>query len=741
MRERPLVYVVPPAAAALYGAVCLELPVQLRIVLPLTVLLLLCAAAARKHKRLLALSILLASAFAALSGFAVYRALVVEPIRALAGQTCEITATALRDAEVYEDDQRVLLSAEAAGKRFRTRCYLPGTEQMLAGDRVRVTVSFYVPDTLAGFDRAAYQASEGCYIAAAYATDDDGNPTDFERLPSERDSLRFFPQRIARFCRTAVQNALPEREAGLLSGLLVGGSKNLSDTDQTAFRIAGLSHLTAVSGLHIGFLVGFCTLLLGRKWGTYLSVPLVLLFVPIAGATPSVLRAALMYLTAAGGAMLRKQSGSLNALLMALAILLLKNPYAIASAGLQLSFASTLGLLLFVTKMQNALLRPFIGKPKAVRGAAAILAGSLSCTVCASMFTAPILLTSFGAVSVLSPISNVLTVGVTSLCFVGGFLLCLASAVCPALVPFLASVLRPLLTYILRVANGVADLGFGTLHPDNRFGLAALAVVFAALLVWLTAGKRIKWKYAAPCLAVVLIGLCAAEVQYQNGRYSITCLPCGSGQAIVLSDTEHAVLIDCGGGGATQNAARQVREWLRWNGIRRLDTVVLTAVDQGHARNLPELLESVEVGSLLIPANCKERKTNAELLALVRAYGAAEIAEAQPLANAIASTELFPVADGKLAVNIAGKLLILHSPTAKQLAAYLEQNTLPAAEEVVLRDSTLNDTATEERVLAAAGTRHIIFAAGSDRWVTLPDDAEVEELYRTGEITRRFKKE
>ena len=223
--------------------------------------------------------------------------------------------------------------------------------------------TLYVPDTLGGFDRAAYQASEGCYIAGAYATDEEHNAVQFEVLDSKRDSLRFAPQRIARFCRNTVQRALPEREAGLLTGLLVGGSKNLSDTDQTAFRIAGLSHLVAVSGLHIGFLVGFCTLLFGKRWGTVVSIPLVLLFVPVAGATPSVLRAALMYLTAAGGFLLRRRSGGLNALLMALAVLLLVNPYAIASVGLQLSFASTLGLILFAGKLQHALEKPFAGAP------------------------------------------------------------------------------------------------------------------------------------------------------------------------------------------------------------------------------------------------------------------------------------------------------------------------------------------------------------------------------------------
>lgn len=743
MRERPLVYLVPPMAAALYAAVCLELPVQLHIIAPIALLLVLAAVFLRKHNRLLNGLAVLSAAALALTGFAAFRDLRVAPIRALDGETQEITATALRDAEVYDTDQRVLLSAETAdGRRFRLRCYLPETEPPLqAGDRVRVTVTFYLPDTLGGFDRAAYQASEGCYIAGAYATDEEHNTVKFEVLDSKRDSLRFLPQRIARFCRTAVQNALPEREAGLLTGLLVGGSSNLTDTDKTAFRIAGLSHLVAVSGLHIGFLVGFCTLLFGKRWGTVVSIPLVLLFVPVAGATPSVVRAALMYLTTAGGFLLRRRSGGLNALLMALVVLLIVNPYSIASVGLQLSFTSTLGLILFAGKLQHALEKPFTGAPKLVRKLLAVITSALSCTVCATIFTVPILLTSFGAVSVLSPISNLMTVGVTSLCFVGGFVLCVAAAVCPALVPVIAKLVRPLISYLLWAANTVADLGFGTLHPNNTFGLAALGIVFAALLVGLTVGKRVKWKFVLPCLAVVLTGLCITEVQYQNGRYTVTYLPCGSGQSILLSDTSHAMLIDCGGSSTYQNAARLVREWLRWNGIKKIDTVVLTAVDQGHARNLPELMETVEVGKLLMPANCQERKTNADLLSFVHEHEAQEISEPMTLTNPIAPVKIFPITEGKLAVCIADEVLILHSPTEKQLSAYLEENTLPAAAELVLSANHLSSGESMAQYAEAAGAQHIIIATSSEKGLRSHKGLDVQSTYTDGEIARQFKKE
>src|SRR5699024_9675492 len=144
-----------------------------------------------------------------------------------------------------------------------------------------------------GFDRAAYQASEGSYIAASYTKNDNDAPTSFAVLQTNNHSFRWIPQRIARFCKQALQGALPEREAGLLTGLLTVNTDAISDSDTVSLRIAVLGHLVAVSVWLVGFLVAFCYLMFGRKWGTYLSIPLILLFVSIACASPSVLRAAI----------------------------------------------------------------------------------------------------------------------------------------------------------------------------------------------------------------------------------------------------------------------------------------------------------------------------------------------------------------------------------------------------------------------------------------------------------------
>lgn len=744
MRERPLVFLVPPAAAAIYCAACLGYTIDLSVSLFLLAFSLAAAGAWIAHSRLFTICCMLAAAFLAFSSFSVYQSVFVDPIRALAGTHAEIAATVLQDAAVYDDNQRAELLVEdndVLPRSFRMYCYLPLTETPLAaGDTIKVNVGFYLPGNTEGFDRAAYQASEGCFITASYTKTEEDTPVSFSVTQTESHFVRWLPQRIARFCRQAIQSALPEREAGLLTGLLIGDTDGIAAEDELSLRIAGLSHLVAVSGLHVGFLVAFCYLIFGRRLGTYLSIPLILLFVPIAGASPSVIRAAVMYLIAAGAFITRREANTLNSLFAALALLLLQNPYAIAGLSLQLSFSATLGLVLFAGKMQAMLLHPFRTCPKMLRKLVAVLVGALSCTVCATLFTAPILLSSFGYVSVLSVLSNLLVVGVTAVCFIAGFLLCIAAAVCPPAVPLLAAVTQPPLAYILWVADRISTIPFGMVNWGDGFGLAALLLFFAAVLLWLLAGSRIQWKYILPVTCLLVAGFSGMSVVRYQQLYRVTYLPCGSGQAVVVSDTQHATLIDCAGDGGYRDAAQLVQEWMRYHNIDRIDTLILTAVDRGHARDLPALLETVEVGEILIPAGCKPTKYNSELLELCTDAQAREISQTEVLDSGAAPVTVFPVTDGKLGVQIANEILILHSPTQKQLAAFLASTTVTAPE-VVLSQGNMEDEELLAQALEKIQAQRIVVQAGFGDVPAQYDGLTVESPYLTGEIERQFAKE
>ena len=135
MRERPLVYLVPPMAAALYAAVCLELPVQLGIAAPIALLLVLAAVFLRRYKCLLTVFAVLAAAALALTGFAVFRDLRVVPIRALAGETQEITAAAAGCRGVRHRPARTALGGDCGRQAVSPAVLLTGNRTAIAGRR------------------------------------------------------------------------------------------------------------------------------------------------------------------------------------------------------------------------------------------------------------------------------------------------------------------------------------------------------------------------------------------------------------------------------------------------------------------------------------------------------------------------------------------------------------------------------------------------------------------------------
>ena len=178
---------------------------------------------------------------------------------------------------------------------------------------------------------------------------------------------------------------------------------------------------------------------------------------------------------------------------------------------------------------------------------------------------------------------------------------------------------------------------------------------------------------------------------------------------------------------------------MQWNGFRQVDTLVLTAVDKGHARDLPELLQHTPVGQILIPNGCKETQHNKELLQLV-AEADAEIVEDTVQLDAAAPVTVFPVCDGKLGVRIDGHVLVLHSPTQKQLAAFFETESY-SAPDIVLSQRNMEDTALLRQLISDTNAQRIILQSGTGDVLHKFEGTPIESPYFTGELQERYKKE
>ena len=365
--------------------------------------------------------------------------------------------------------------------------------------------------------------------------------------------------------------------AGLARALVLGERAALAEAE--AFRRAGLGHLLALSGLHVGFLLGFLLILLyplGR-----IRYPLALLvvlgYLALAGPSPSLLRAALM----AGAVLLalfwgRGQPGLLAALALALAVQLVLAPWALYDLGFRLSYLAVAGLGLLLPPLFRAI-QPF---PAPLRW----VLGGLFATLAAQAAVLPLILDAFGRVSLLSPLANLLALPLAAIFVPLGFLKLLGLGF---LAPGLELTGRALLWVAGAFANAPA-LPWGAI-PASGFWLYYLALLAVLLGLW---GKLSRTQAAF----LVLLAVLAALSPRAFPVLEVWQLDVGEGHAtLIRAPGGVEVLLDAG----AEWAAGRVLRALRALGVDDLDLLVLTHPDRDHAGAVPRILREHPVGALL----------------------------------------------------------------------------------------------------------------------------------------------
>jgi competence protein ComEC len=147
-----------------------------------------------------------------------------------------------------------------------------------------------------------------------------------------------------------VKQIMPQPEAAFLSGILVGRDEDISDDLKKAFQSTGTSHLVAISGFNItigaGLILALAGRLLPKRWSVWAAIVILTIYTVMAGASPSVVRAAIMGALAMIGHSIGRNRTAVNSLGLAVLIMVLVNPLILRDIGFQLSVAATAGILL-----------------------------------------------------------------------------------------------------------------------------------------------------------------------------------------------------------------------------------------------------------------------------------------------------------------------------------------------------------------------------------------------------------
>ena len=288
--------------------------------------------------------------------------------------------------------------------------------------------------------------------------------------------------------------------AAILKGILLGDKSNFSDELYNSFSNSGISHIVAVSGLHVSILfsfliTAFSVLRINRKIGLAAALPLLLIFTAVSAFSLSVCRAALMMLVTVIATLLCRRYDSVTSLFLALGIILMVAPYSLFSKSLLLSFSATFGIFAYYKYINTLIKLPFRDikskktfSCKALEKVLTSVLSSVSLTLSTLVGTGYFLALFFGKISKVQFLTNLWIIPFVSVIFVLGYITIFAFSVLPT---FTSAVLVPFLKGALWVVKATvhtfSDDRFSLAVPQTSLGSTAFIIYFGlAVMLYFT---------------------------------------------------------------------------------------------------------------------------------------------------------------------------------------------------------------------------------------------------------------
>ena len=539
------------------------------------------------------------------------RGLVInDPVARDRSANLQVAVRELRAGEVWESMAGQVLAQAASYREYRY------------GDEVEISGQLRTPSDSEGFSYRAYLAHQGIHSLMPYP-----HITLLARDKGNR--VLAFLYSAKRRTQSVIAAMLPEPQAALLTGILLGNDEGIPDSLLDQFRATGTAHIIAISGFNITLISAALVKLFNRFMQRYVALlgalMVIALYAVLVGAEPPVVRAAMMGGLSALALIVGRQSDGLTSLFLAASLMTAWQPMLLWDVSFQISFAAMLGLILYVerlAKWTEQALRRVVSVETAER-LTRLSRETLLATMAAQITVLPLIAYHFGQFSPLTLLANLLILPVQPIImYLGSTAALLGLAVLPlgTVVGWSAWLF---LTYTIRTTEVLAPWA-GPASSAARLHPAALWAYYGllALLTCKPLASRISRSLLPPAqlagplsrllrqglvrkglvaaLLLVLVLIWAAVFSLPDGRLHVTFLDVGQGDAIFIqTPAGRRILIDGGPSPALvlQALGRRLPFY-----DRRIDLVLLSHPHDDHLRGLLTVAERYTVGQVLMGA-------------------------------------------------------------------------------------------------------------------------------------------
>ena len=390
------------------------------------------------------------------------------------------------------------------------------------------------------------------------------------------------------------------KEEGVVLGIILGNTENITDETKDVFSGSSLSHLLAVSGAHISYIVlGLITffrkLRITKKINYILTAILLIFYLFVIGFTASATRAVIMTIFLLLQIVFCRKQDLATTISFSLCIILLENPYKILDVGLLLSYLGTLGIIIIFNKIKS--------KDKKMMDK---LKDMCILTISAQVLILPVMAICFNTISFTFIISNLIASIIIGPIIIFGFILILISFFNMHISKIFAKPYIVLLKVLINVANYSSMIPISRIYVRTPYIISIiLYYLFIAILIIIfeiqkSNRKFIKEKFQSIltcikykilknkkslCVCIALIILISIFINQIPSDLKIYFIDVGQGDStLIVTPLNKTILID-GGGNENSNVGKNILlPYLLDRRIRKLDYVFISHFDTDHVR-------------------------------------------------------------------------------------------------------------------------------------------------------------
>ena len=412
------------------------------------------------------------------------------------------------------------------------------------------------------------------------------------------------------------------RQAGFLRGVVFGDRREIPVELKESFVNTGTIHILAVSGSNVAVIALALYMALGlfripKHWIVVTTIFGLLYYMMITGASSSIVRATIMGCVILLGQILERKPDIYNSMSVAAMIVLLLSPSQLLDVGFQLSFAAVLSIVSIYPRLE-LLIRKIPARFEEIKALDYILK-LFAVSLAAQLGTLPFTGYYFERFSVISLAANLIAVPVVGINLVLGCLTLASSLFSMWIAGVYAALNEILVSFLLGFVQAAASVPYAVVETPG-FSLTAGVVFYLSLACVLNLDKPAITKAASASLVVVgIVWLCFSSRATRN-VLRLTALDVGQGDAILVEfPNKTTMLIDAGPKSPEfDSGERIVAPFLKRNGVRRIDRLVVSHPHSDHIGGMPFLFSAVNVGAMVE----SDTATASRLHATVRARAA-----------------------------------------------------------------------------------------------------------------------